>query len=130
MPDGTWEANLFQFYRLVLPRLQTVLPKPFVLENNIRRDETPTHVAVREALINLCIHADYSENASLLVQLYKDKMVFSNPGTLLVSKAQYYQGGESVCRNKSLQTMFMMIGTAEKAGSGVDKILAGWKDAN
>lgn len=73
MPDGTWEANLFQFYRLVLPRLQTVLPKPFVLENNIRRDETPTHVAVREALINLCIHADYSENASLLVQLYKDK---------------------------------------------------------
>ena len=129
-PDGTWEANLFQFYRLVLPRLQTVLPKPFVLENNIRRDETPTHVAVREALINLCIHADYSENASLLVQLYKDKMVFSNPGTLLVSKAQYYQGGESVCRNKSLQTMFMMIGTAEKAGSGVDKILAGWKDAN
>lgn len=26
--------------------------------------------------------------------------------------------------------MFMMIGRAEKAGSGVDKIISGWKDAN
>lgn len=130
VPDGTWEANLFQFYRAVLPRLQAILPKPFILEDNIRRDETPAHVSVREALINLCIHADYTENASLLVQLYKGKMVFSNPGTLLVTKAQYYQGGESVCRNKTLQKIFMMLGSAEKAGSGVDKILSGWKDAN
>ena len=129
-PDGTWEANLFQFYRMVLPRLQAVLPKPFYLENNIRRDETPAHVAVREALINACIHADYSENATLVIRLYKNKMVFSNPGTMLVSRQQYYSGGDSVCRNKALQTMFMMLGTAEKAGSGVDKILKGWKEAN
>lgn len=26
--------------------------------------------------------------------------------------------------------MFMMLGAAEKAGSGVDKILKGWSDAN
>ena len=32
----------------------------------------------------------------------------------------------SECRNKSLQTMFSMIGAAEKAGSGVDKIRMGW----
>ena len=130
IPDGTWEANLFQFYRQVLPRLQAILPKPFILEDNIRREETPAHIAVREALINLCVHADYSENASLSVKLYKDKIVFSNPGTLLVSLEQYYQGGESVCRNKSLQTMFMMLGSAEKAGSGVDKIFEGWKASN
>lgn len=67
-PDGTWECNLFQFYRLVLPRLQTALPKPFKLENNIRKDETPAHVAVREALINFIIHPDYSENASNLTK--------------------------------------------------------------
>lgn len=35
-----------------------------------------------------------------------------------------------MCRNKTLQKMFMMLGTAEKAGSGVDKIMSGWKDAN
>ncbi len=129
-PDGTWEGNLFQFYKLVLPRLQAVLPKPFRLEDNIRKDETPAHVAVREALINFIVHADYSENASLIARLYKNCMVFSNPGTMLISKQQYYHGGDSVCRNKALQTMFLMLGTAEKAGSGVDKILKGWREQN
>ncbi len=129
-PDGTWEANLFNFYQRVLPRLQSVLPKPFKLEDNIRREETPAHVAVREALINLCIHADYTENASLVVRHNANGFIFSNPGTMLVSKDQYYMGGESVCRNKSLQKMFAMLGVAEKAGSGTDKIMKGWKESN
>ena len=128
--DGTWEANLFNFYQRVLPRLQSVLPKPYKLENNIRRNETPAHVAVREALINLCQHADYSVDASLIVRHNSNGFVFSNPGTLLVSKDQYYTGGESVCRNKALQKMFAIIGVAEKAGSGTDKIMKGWRDAN
>ncbi len=128
--DGTWEANLFNYYQRVLPRLQVALPKPFKLEGNIRKEETPAHVAIREALINLCIHADYSVNASLVVRHELHRFVFSNPGTLLVSLDQYYTGGESVCRNKSLQKMFSMLGVAEKAGSGTDKILKGWREAN
>ena len=129
-PDGTWEANLFQFYRRVLPKLQQVIPTPFQLEGNQRRDETPAHEAIREAFANLCVHADYSEDSSLVVNLYPHRIVFSNPGTMLISKRQYYQGGESVCRNMSLQQMFMMIGSAEKAGSGVDKIMKGWETLN
>ena len=128
--DGTWEANLFNFYQRVLPRLQSVLPKPFKLEGNTRKEETPAHIAVREALINLCVHADYTEDASLVVKHNTNAFVFSNPGTMLVSKEQYYTGGESVCRNKSLQKMFSMLGVAEKAGSGTDKILKGWRESN
>ena len=128
--DGTWEANLFNFYQRVLPRLQSVLPKPFRLEGNIRKEETPAHIAVREALINLCVHADYTEDASLVVRHNTNAFIFSNPGTMLVSKEQYYSGGESVCRNKSLQKMFSMLGVAEKAGSGTDKILNGWRESN
>ena len=128
--DGTWEANLFNFYQRVLPRLQAALPKPFKLEGNIRREDTPAHVAVREALTNLCIHPDFSVNASLLVKLDLHRFVFSNPGTMLVSRDQYYTGGESVCRNQSLQKMFSMLGVAEKAGSGTDKIMKGWREAN
>ena len=128
--DGTWEANLFNFYQRVLPRLQAALPKPFKLEGNIRKEETPAHIAVREALTNLCVHPDFSENASLLVKHELHRLVFSNPGTMLVSRNQYYTGGESVCRNKSLQKMFSMLGVAEKAGSGTDKIMKGWREAN
>lgn len=56
--------------------------------------------------------------------------MFSNPGCLLVSKQQFYDGGDSVCRNLALQKMFMMFGKAEKAGSGTDKIISGWREAN
>ena len=56
-----------------------------------------------------------------------DKFVFSNPGTMLISITQYYRGGESMCRNKYLQTMFSLLGSAEKAGSGTDKIILGWE---
>ena len=128
--DGTWEANLFNFYQRVLPRLQAALPKPFKLEGNIRKEETPAHIAVREALTNLCVHPDFTVNASLLVKHELHRFVFSNPGTMLVSREQYYTGGESVCRNKSLQKMFSMLGVAEKAGSGTDKIMKGWREAN
>ena len=126
-PDGTWEANLFQFYRRVLPRLQEALPTPFHLEDGQRQDHTLAHVALREAFANLCVHADYSEEASLKIDKYPNQIVFSNPGVLLITHDQFFRGGESVCRNTSLQQMFMMMGAVEKAGSGVDKILRGWQ---
>ncbi len=36
-------------------------------------------------------------------------------------------GGESDCRNRIIQQMFLMIGLGERAGSGVPKIFNGWK---
>jgi ATP-dependent DNA helicase RecG len=130
VPDGTWEANLFEFYLRVIPKLIAVLPKPFILKDNIRRDETPASIAIREAFINALIHADYSVNASTIIEHHNNGFVFSNPGTMLISKSQYYRGGDSVCRNSTLQKMFMMIGSAEKAGSGADKILSGWVESD
>ncbi len=129
-PDGTWEANLFQFYIRVYNKLSMALPKPFTLKNGQRIDESPTHIALREAFINTLVHCDYSINSSIIIEQHKDYLRFSNPGSLLISISQYYQGGESVCRNKAIQQMFMRLGAAEKAGSGADKILQGWKEAN
>ena len=128
-PDGTWEANLFQFYRRVYAKLTTSIPTPFAIQQGIRIDESPMHIALREAFVNTLVHCDYSADGNIVIEQKKDRLIFSNPGTLLISKQQYYQGGSSVCRNTALQQMFMLIGSAEKAGSGVDKILAGWEDA-
>ncbi len=127
-PDGNWESNLFQFYSRVLPILQNFLPSPFQLDGNQRKAETPAHVAVREALANALVHADYTVNASLNIYKYPNKIVFSNPGTMLIPRKQYYRGGESVCRNKYLQKMFTFLGASERAGSGADKIIHGWED--
>lgn len=127
--DGTWESNLFQFYRKVLSKLQSFLPKPFQLIGDTRYDEGPAHEAVREALINMLVHPAYGKSPRLVVEKRPDCIVLSNPGTLLISQAQYYEGGHSECRNPSLQKMFGLIGRSDKAGSGVDKILKGWQSA-
>ena len=128
-PDGSWHCNLLQFYLRVWPKLITTLPKPFQLDKDERVDESPAHVALREAFVNTLVHTDYLLSGNITIELESDKFVFSNPGTLLVSLYQYYAGGISECRNPSLQLMFMQIGRAEKAGSGVDKIMSGWKSS-
>lgn len=128
--DGTWEANLFQFYRRVYNKLAASLPKPFALKDGRRVEDSPMHVALREAFVNCLIHCDYSVGSNIIIESYRNKYVFTNPGNLLIPLSQYYRGGESKCRNTSLQQMFMQIGNAEKAGSGVDKIIEGWKSAN
>jgi divergent AAA domain protein len=125
--DGSWPSNLFQFYRRVLPKLQESLPTPFILDGNQRRENTPAHEALREAFVNCCVHADYREASPLKVLRSPSCILFSNPGTMLISRSQYIKGGQSVCRNPSLQKMFMMIGAAERAGSGTDKIFKGWE---
>ena len=126
--DGTWPANLFQFYLLVIQRLSRDLKLPFRLGSDLfRKGETIVHEAIREALVNALIHADYQGQGGIVIVKYSNRFEFSNPGTLLISLEQLLQGNISECRNKALQTMFMMIGAAEKAGSGVDKIRRGWE---
>jgi Predicted transcriptional regulator containing an HTH domain and an uncharacterized domain shared with the mammalian protein Schlafen len=83
--------------------------------------------ALREAFVNCCVHADYREASPLKVLRSPSRILFSNPGTMLISRSQYIKGGQSVCRNPRLQKMFMMIGAAERAGSGTDKIFKGWE---
>ena len=126
-PDGMWEANLYQFYVRVYNRLIQSLPRPFMIKDGIRQEETPAHDAVREALINCIIHEDTNAMGNIIVERTDDALIFHNSGMMLVSKQQYFEGGRSICRNPILQKMFMRLGRAEKAGSGVDKIVNGWR---
>ena len=129
-PDGSWEPNLFQFFYRVLPLISAPLRTPFKLNADMTtaQGESSAHVAVREALANAIVHADYFGDGGIDVRKYPSKLELSNPGTLLVPKNLIYKGGLSRCRNVALQSMFQNIGVVDKAGSGVDKILTGWLD--
>ncbi len=127
-PDGTWEANIYQFFTRVLPMLQHALPVPFRLDENQRRiDTTLAHDSLREALANCLIHCAYTTKGNITIDRYFDRIVISNPGTMLVSHEEYSEGGHSVCRNPVLQRMFVFLGIGEKGGSGADVIATGWK---
>lgn len=125
--DGEWSGNLFDFCRIVLRRLYKDLPVPFQLAGATRVDESPVHVALREALVNTLIHADFTGRVSILVVKRPDLFGFRNPGAMRVSLEEALVGGISDCRNRVLQRLFRMAGYAEQAGQGIPTIYAGWR---
>lgn len=126
--DGTWENNLFNFIRMVLPKLTSDLPRPFKMEGVVRKDDSLQHKAVREAVTNMIIHADFMVNGLLRIEKYDDRIVLTNPGLLKLPLEQIYHGGESKARNQRMQNMFRMIGYGENLGSGFPLILNAWNE--
>ncbi len=127
--DGTWQPNLFQFYQRVRNKLEQNVKRSFTLSSNaIRQDDSLAHIAIREALANSIIHADYTSTEGIRIEQSSQGIRLRNAGTLLLPKDTILQGGHSKCRNPILQNMFALIGVSEKAGSGVDKLLRGWLD--
>lgn len=124
--DGKWSGNLYDFYRKVYLKLTADLKVPFALEKGERKDETPVHVALREALANVLVHADYSDRASVLVVKRPDMFGFRNPGLMRIPPEVAIRGGEHDCRNRTLHKMFRLVGVGEQAGSGIPKIYGGW----
>ncbi len=125
--DGKWSGNLYDFYRKVYLKLTADLKVPFHLERGERKDETPVHEALREALANVLVHADYSDRASVLVVKRPDMFGFRNPGLMRIPVEVALHGGEPDCRNRTLHKMFRFVGVGEQAGTGIPKILHGWQ---
>lgn len=126
VPDGSWSGNLFDFYQKVIRKLTADLKVPFKLEGDQRQDDTLVHKALREALVNSLVHADYTGRASILVVKRPDMFGFRNPGNMRVPAEGAVLGGSSDCRNRALQNMFRYVGLGENAGSGLPKIFDGW----
>jgi ATP-dependent DNA helicase RecG len=126
VPDGTWSGNLYDFYLKSIRKLTADLKIPFKLQSETRIDDTPVHQALREALTNTLIHADYTGRVSILVVKRPDLFGFRNPGLMRVSVEQAMSGGISDCRNHRIQDLFRFIGLGEHAGSGIPGILKSW----
>jgi len=124
--DFTWSGNIYDFYRRVILKLTVDLKIPFQIINNERMDDSLVHQALREALVNTLIHADYTGRLSILIIKHTDLFEFRNPGIFRISKEDAIRGGYSDCRNRTMQKMFQLIGLGEQAGSGIPKIYSGW----
>ncbi len=128
VPDGTWSGNLFDFYVRVRSRLLSDIKVPFRIASGQRIDDSHVGEALREALVNTIIHADYAGDMSVMIEKRKEYFTFRNPGVLRVSSKLAFEGNHSDCRNRTLQNMFMLVGAAEKAGSGLPKIARAWRE--
>lgn len=129
-PNGTWEANLYQFFHLVYTKLAQYQPTKFALKGIERVDDTSAHVAIREALVNTLVHCNYAVRGNILIKRTAQGIIMRNPGRMLVSIEDFYAGSHSMCRNPLIQKMFMLLGYGERAGSGADIIVKGWQKYN
>ena len=86
------------------------------------------HEALREALANCLINADYYGSRGIVITLHINRITFANPGYSRTGKKQMLLGGVSDPRNRGLMKMFNLIEIGERAGSGIPKILNIWKD--
>ena len=128
--DGRWENNLYNFFMRVQSKLISDIKRPFSLKGMERNDDSLLHKAIREALTNLIIHADYMLTGVLKVEKYDNRFVFSNPGSLKIPVVDIYEGGHSKARNPHIQAILRMIGFGENIGSGFPTILEACKKEN
>ena len=102
VPDGSWSGNVYDFFRKVYQKLTADLKVPFKLQDGQRIEDTPVHEALREALVNTLIHADFTGRVSVLVVKRPDMFGFRNPGVMRIPISQAVAGGTSDCRNRRL----------------------------
>ena len=80
----------------------------------MRIDDTPVHMAIREALANCIINADYYGRQGLVVIKTKDSILLSNPGDFRIELDAAKSGGYSDPRNSTLMKMFNLIDIGER----------------
>ena len=125
--SGDWTGNLYEFFFRVYRKLALDIDTPFHLEEETRMDQTPVHHAVREALVNCLVNADFYIPRGVVIRKTPGCIVFENPGSIRPGKAQMLRGGISDPRNKGLLRMFNLIGIGERAESGTPDIFSVWE---
>lgn len=79
--------------------------------------------AVREALLNLLVHREYSFRASTFISLYEDRLEFTSIGGLVSGVTlNDVLMGISVCRNMKLANVFYRLELIEAYGTGILKM--------
>ena len=85
-------------------------------------------VAIREALLNLIIHREYSYSASAFIRMFKDRIEFTSIGGLVKGiTLKDITMGVSLCRNEKLANIFYRLELIEAYGTGILKIMCAYE---
>jgi predicted HTH transcriptional regulator len=87
--------------------------------------------AVREAIVNALVHADYSQaGAPIRLSVFDDRMEIENPGLLLPGLTLGdILSGISRVRNRVIARVFRELGLIEQWGSGIGRMVESCREA-
>ena len=88
-------------------------------------------LALREAVINAVVHADYAQRgAPIRVAIFDDRVEIENPGLLPPSlTVDDLRRGVSKLRNRVMGRVFQKLGLIEQWGSGIQRMSSACRDA-
>ena len=99
----------------------------------VRREEqwSVPIVAIREAIINAVVHADYSQRgAPIRLAIFDNRIEVENPGLLPFGLTlDDLPQGISKLRNRTIGRVFHELGLVEQWGSGVQRMIATCREA-
>ena len=81
--------------------------------------------AIRELLLNSVVHRDYKHTSDIVIKIFDDRIVFTNPGRIygnLTIEDLERDDYVSSIRNKLLAESFYLMGDIEKYGTGFIRI--------
>lgn len=135
--EGRWDKreeladNVLQSLRKTIDFITEHNPiEGFSTDNLQTSTGSADYIAVREALINLIIHQDYTDPRTVAqIELVPHRTIMVNAGSSLVSQEDLMNGGTSTARNPLIARALKLIGFAELAGSGLREVYRVWRDA-
>ena len=92
---------------------------------SLRRKEIPQYPkpAYREAIVNAIMHRDYfQKSGDVLVEVFKNKIIVSNPGGLVKWLKEKDFGKYSRPRNQLIASLLSKTEYVEKIGTGINRI--------
>ena len=92
-----------------------------------RLDDTPIHIALREALANCVSNADFYGERGLVIRNNINDIIIENPGTFRIELREALSGGVSSPRNAVILKMLNLLNIGERTGSGIPLIFQAWK---
>ena len=111
---------------IALGWFRRTLTTEFAFTGNLQRDvlwEYPLN-AIREALINVLCHRDYTSGAHSQIRLYDDHLKIWNSGNLppSLTPEMLLKEHDSIPRNRLIAEAFFYMGLIERWGSGTTRI--------
>ena len=99
------------------------LPQNEIIEDALRKEvKLVPEVAIRELVANALIHQDFSmSGASVMAEIYSNRVEISNPGKPLVPVERFIDGYQS--RNERLADLMRRMGICEQKSSGIDRVV-------
>ena len=99
------------------------LPQNEVFEDALRKEvKLVSDVVIRELVANALIHQDFAvPGASVMIEIYVNRVEISNPGEPLVPVERFIDGYQS--RNERLADLMRRMGVCEEKSSGIDRVV-------